>query len=280
MPVLLDNATKRRLVYVKRLFFHGHEHIGYDTEFDKMIAIHHFDNAVELLLKCCATKLNVSFRRSHYIKFPDLWDEINQRTPLPKKTEIFQLHDFRSNIQHWGTSPFSTEMVNRFDVYVSDFLREVIEQVFGLDFEDLQMSSLVEDKTLMKILAIAENAFQKREYKKCMRFAAAAFNRALRQQRKDFGLFYSSFKNEELEILEDRVSILSLGIDYMKYKEYKKIAPYATWDVDNENINYCVPLWEQFSAENQEELESKAFSRDNASFCLGFVLDCILRWQL
>jgi hypothetical protein len=84
---------------------HGHEHIPYGTELDRMIAIHHFDNAVELLLKCVATEHNIAFKSLH-VTFPDLWNQVNQRYELPKKTEMFQLHDFRSDVQHWGISPF------------------------------------------------------------------------------------------------------------------------------------------------------------------------------
>jgi len=66
MTAEIDNATKRRLIYVKKLFLHGHERIPYQTEFDRMIAIHHFDNAVELLLKCVATKNKLSSLRNKY----------------------------------------------------------------------------------------------------------------------------------------------------------------------------------------------------------------------
>ena len=37
----MDEETRKRLIYVKRLYTHGHEHIPYGTEFDRMIAIHY-----------------------------------------------------------------------------------------------------------------------------------------------------------------------------------------------------------------------------------------------
>lgn len=280
MPVEIDDATKKRLIYVKKLYLHGREHIAYQTEFDRMIALHHLDNAVELLLRCVATRYGVTFRRSLFVTFPTLWDEVNQRFPLPKKTEMFRLHNFRSNVQHWGISPFSSEVVNRFEVYVSDFIREVLEQAFGLNFEELFMSSLVEDKTLRKILTIAEKAFEKGEYTKCVRFADAAFNEAFWEQRKNFGFFVPFGKKEFLEETVDIVHILAMGIGYRDYRKYKNFAPRATWDDEKENIRYPRSLSEVFRGKGTDELEKEKYSRENAVFSLNFVLDCLLRWHL
>ena len=169
----IDSVTKKRLVYVKKLYLHGREHVPKQTEFDRMIALHHFDNAIELLLKCVATKLNIAFK-TRFVNFPDLWDNVNQKVQLSKKTEIFQLHDLRSDVQHWGVAPFSSEVVDRFDVYVLDFIKEVLTKVFGLNFEELFMSSLVEDALLRKLLSIAESALEQKDYVKCMRYADAA----------------------------------------------------------------------------------------------------------
>ena len=285
MTAEIDNVTKRRLIYVKKLFLHGHEHIPYQTEFDRMIAIHHFDNAVELLLKCVATKYDINFR-SHHVRFPDLWNEINKKIPLPKKTEMFQLHDLRSNVQHWGLSPFSTAVVNRFDIYVLDFLREVVKEAFELDFEELFMSSLVKDKTLRNIITIAEKAFNVQNYEKCMRFADAALNRALNQQREKHRLFVLPGFEEEplkmlaeyLELLANRVFVLQLGVDYLKYSKYISLS--TNWDEEKENIYYPGSLLDVFGANNRyRELEKKKFSRENALFNLNFVLDCLINWH-
>ena len=278
MPEEIDDATKRRLIYIKKLYLHGHEHIPYQTEFDRMIAIHHLDNAIELLLKCVATKLGISFR-SQYVRFPELWNAINERTPLTKKTEIFKLHNFRSNVQHWGISPFSTEVVNRFDVYVSDFIREVMKQVFKTDFEELFMSSLVEDETLRKILTTAEKAFERGNYKKCIRFADAAFNRALQQQREESRFFVYSVK-EEIREIADIAYTLALGVNYIDYKKYKKFSPRAEWHEREQNVRYPVPFWETYDSEKAKELKEKMYSRENALFNLNFVLECILKWHL
>lgn len=278
----IDNVTKRRLIYVKKLYLHGHEHMLNETEFDRMVAIHHFDNTVELLLKCAITKLGVALKRPLYVPFPRLWDTINGEVSLPKKTEMFRLHNFRSNVQHWGVSPFSTEIVNRFDIYVSDFIREVMKEIFEVNFDELFISSLVKDETLRKILTIAEKTFEKKNYEKCMRYTDAAFTIALRRQEEEFGVHASSILPEvDVEELEEAVSMLVLGIDYIKYEKYKRFSTRTEYDYSEQNIKYPKSLLEAYGAESEVlDEKEKFFTRENALFNLNFVLDCILRWHM
>ena len=283
MAIPIDDVTKRRLIYVKKLYLHGHEHIPYKTEFDRMIAIHHFDNAVELLLKCAVSRLGITPKRPLHVAFPNLWNLINERVPLPKKTEMFQLHKFRSDVQHWGMSPFSTEVVNRFDIYVSDFIRDVMKQIFGVDFEELFMSSLVKDEILGRILAIAEKAFVKGNYERCMRHTDAAFNLALRLQEEKFWIDSSSDLPEvDIEELVEAVTMLTLGIDYMRYAKYSSFSTRTKWNFDEQTIEYPRPLVEALGGGEEKFLEKKKafFTRENALFNLNFVIDCILRWQM
>ncbi|MBF8303207.1 MAG: hypothetical protein HW396_1488 [Candidatus Dadabacteria bacterium] len=46
----------RRLVLAKKLYLHGCGHASAKDEVSRMLAIHNFDNAVEIVLKCVATK--------------------------------------------------------------------------------------------------------------------------------------------------------------------------------------------------------------------------------
>lgn len=285
MSVIVDDASKRRLVYVKKLYLHGHEHILYQTEFDRLIAMHHFDNAVELLLKCIATQFGVTFHKP-YVSFPVLWERVSEEyqrrieSELPKETEMFQLHNLRCEVQHLGLSPFSSEVVTRFDVYVSDFVTQVMQDVFSIDFKELFMSSLVEDTMLRKILATAEKAFEEKDYTKCVRYADAAFNEALSMQREKFGFSLFSVTEGAVEVLADIVLILALGIDYIEYAKYKKISPppCGTWNKEKESVSYVPPFEEVFA--KQDTLLNKLYSRETAFFSLDFVLNCILRWHL
>ena len=48
-----------RLVLAKKLYLHGCAHSNLKDQVSRMLAVHHFDNAVEMVLKCIATNLAV-----------------------------------------------------------------------------------------------------------------------------------------------------------------------------------------------------------------------------
>ena len=88
----ISNETKKRLVYAKWLFIHGQEHANEGSEVSRMIAIHNFDNSIELLLKCIATKYDIVFTKKQDYSFKQLWDYIEKkRITLPLKTQMINL---------------------------------------------------------------------------------------------------------------------------------------------------------------------------------------------
>lgn len=274
----MDEATRRRLVYVKKLYMHGHDHVANGTEVDRMIAIHHFDNAVELLLKCVATVCNVPLRVR--TTFPDLWNEVNKKFILPKKMEMFRLHSLRSDIQHLGVSPISLTIVNRFDIYTDDFIRAILKDVFDLEYGDLFMSCLIEDEKVRGLLTKAEKALDMGNYKESVELVSAAFSLVYLQESGKLGI-YSSFSPSSdiddfseiefcLDDIIDNISILALHIDFKNYSEFRKIAPKAYWRRDA--FYFQEPFFGKGSKED-------AYTKEDALFCFNFVLDCLLKWH-
>ena len=266
----IDEATRKRLTYVKRLYTHGHEHIPYGTEFDRMIAVHHFDNAIELLLKCVATKYEISFRNPLRVTFPTLWDAVNKEykerrgSELPKKTEMFQLHDFRCDVQHWGVSPVSLDIVNSFDVYTLDFIQIILDSVFGLEYNELFMSSLVSDTEIKGLLIDAERCFADENWKEVIHKASIAFALAKREALIKRGRYRVPTLGEGFIQKDSVLDVLVLGIDYEEYKKFQKNTP---------TVFLLTPP-------SIQETGKLNYTRKNALFCFNFVLDSILRWRL
>jgi hypothetical protein len=278
MSIENNDILKKRLVYVKKLYMHGHEHIPNQTEFDRMIALHHFDNAIELVLKCVAAKFDIKYK-SNSVSFPDLWNVVNEKILLPKKTEIFQLHDLRSDVQHWGVSPFSSEVVDRFDVYVHDFMKEVLNSAFGISFEELFMSSLIRNKMLRELLSASETAFEKKDYLECMKYADAALGEAFSLKRQEFRLRADLDDSDLITRLADVVSIIALGIDYIEYEKYRDISTGAYYvESCKEVILPGKPLREMFGGD-EPIANPKVHNRKNAFFSLNFTLNCLFKWH-
>lgn len=264
----IDRVTKRRLLYVKRLHMHGQEHMK-GIEFDRMFAVLHFDNAIELLLKCMAASYDISFKRLH-VRFPDLWNKVNEKykekfgTKLPRKTEIFHLHGIRSNVQHWG-SPFSLDVLEGFDECTHAFVRETLESVFGLKYEELFLSSLIEDEKLRTLLTDAERFFNDKKWKDAIEKISKAFALAKREAQKRRRLSIVPRETLGLGDIDERVGILALGLDIEEYGGFMKNTP------------ALIPMGETPVIQWIGEYD---FSRENTLFCLNFALNSILKWRL
>lgn len=262
----IDKVTRKRLIYVKRLHMHAQEHISKGTDFDKMVAVHHLDNALELLLKCVAASYDISFK-SAFVTFPTLWNRVNERyeeeqgSKLQKKTEMFHLHRIRSDVQHWGVSPFSLDAVKDFDEYMHSFIQTILNSVFGVKYNELFMSSLVNDITIRGLLTDAERYFADENWKDTVIKASVAFAFAKRK----------ALRNRNLSTVprigEGGVDVdtLALGLDIEEYKRFFEKTP-TVWLTGEEPIT--------------RERRELNYTRENALFCFNFALDSILRWRL
>jgi len=269
----IDNVTRRRLVYVKRLHMHAQEHILHGTEFDRMIAVHHFDNAIELLLKCVANEYEISLGDPLRLTFYDLWSKVSKEykqrlsSELPKKTEIFQLHRIRSDVQHWGTSPFSLEFIEDLNEYTQDLIPTILTSVFGLEYNELFLSSLVKDARIRTLLTDAERYFTNEKWKEAIAKVSVAFALAkVKALRKRHLIPTVPMMRTGLEVTDERVDILALGLDFEKYRKFMENTPAVLFPLREE------PVIQWIGKLN--------YTRENTLFCFNFVLDSILRWRL
>jgi hypothetical protein len=158
----------RRLVIAKKLYLHGCSHASNKDEISRMLAIHHFDNASEIVLKCVATNCKVVSSSKHEYKYKDLWNEfLKKDINLPLKDQMFSLHDLRNIIQHQGDIP-PVEAIIKYKGYVEDFFKKVSIEIFNIPYEKLYLSQLIKNETLKEKLFEAETAIEKREFKQCI----------------------------------------------------------------------------------------------------------------
>lgn len=158
-----EETEIRRLVLAKKLYLHGCSHASNKDEVSRMLAIHNFDNAVEIVLKCIVTKHQVKPSRK-YFYFEELLEKLKE---LPLKTQMRELHNIRNLVQHQGNIP-SGETVIKYKGYTEDFFRDVVKKEFDISYDKLYLSDLIESKKLKKKVLEAEKAFEKKEYKRCI----------------------------------------------------------------------------------------------------------------
>lgn len=174
---MTDSSSEiRRLVLAKNLYLHGCNIASTDDTVSRLLAVHHFDNAVEIVLKCVATEYGVVDSARDEYRFKDLWNEVdgaveeNKGWNLPMKQQIFSLHDLRNIAQHQGEVP-SSESVRRHMGFVESFFQDMCHEVFEISLDELYLSQLIEHQEVREAIQTAEEAYEEEEYERCIRKA-------------------------------------------------------------------------------------------------------------
>lgn len=277
----------RRLVLAKKLYLHGCGHASAKDEVSRMLAIHHFDNAIEIVLKCVATNCGgVSSSRQEH-RFKDLWNEIVQQgMDLPLKDQAFSLHDLRNLIQHQGDIP-SVEAVIKYKGYVEDFFKKVCSEIFNVPYEKLYLSQLIKNEKLREQVLEAEAAFEKGEFKQCIELCDEALTSASFEEADIFrtaGMLtgYSGASEEFKEVInKDYPEKYKEKEFYELAKELSKailqlgLAATGMQFLDEYRMDF---LKHSQIIETLEDLTGKEL-KDSAEFSLNFVTNLILKWQ-
>lgn len=273
----------RQLVLAKSLYLHGCSHASGNDSVSMMLAIHHFDIAIEMILKCMAAHQGITPERGKYFYFDELLRRVNG---VPSKEQVRSLHEVRNIVQHQGDMP-SMESVIKYKGYTEDFFREVCCQVFDIHYEQLHLSVLVDGELLRECLLKAEQAFENGDLKQCIALCDDVLRSAIFDEA---DLFYRAGEltgywgaGEELRMV--------LGKDYLqKYeeKDYYDLArelrgAILQWGGAATVMQFLGEYRLDFLQHMQIVKTSEDLSgvelKDSAEFCLSFVTGLILKWQ-
>ena len=192
---------------------------------------------------------------------------------------MFQLHNLRSDVQHWGVSKFSLEIVGRFDIYAQDFIEETIKSAFDIEYKNLFLGSLVGDIKIREFILSAEKNHAEGNWKDSVHKTAVAFAYGKREFLKKINLFRGFWtpptmsalapwdaETKKIETLRESVEVLAMNLNFEKYQEFQDKTP--TVLVFGEE-NYDI-----------QEIGEIEYNKENASFCINFAIDAILKWNL
>jgi hypothetical protein len=277
----------RRLVLAKGVYLHGCKHAMNKDDVSRLLAIHHFDFTVEILLKCLATKYNVLGSARKELRFKDLWDGIvNKGTKLPLKEQIFSLHDVRNLAQHAGVVPPYEEVI-KFKGYVEDFLKIVVENEFGIKFDELSLAELIENVQLKQKIREAEQAFSRDDYDECISKCADA----LMDATFDIGNVFEKAGMLTRYFGADKELMDVINKNYpekYKDKEFYELAKELSKAIHQLGMastgmqfldEYRSGFIRFMKILNQGDKASKDELKEWAHFSLNFVTNLILKWQ-
>lgn len=277
------NNLIKRLVLAKKIYLHGCSHAFNKDLVSRMFAVHNFDNAVEIILKCIAEKKKIRPRGKYY-NFEDLLNGIKEYPHF--KTQIEGLHYQRNLVQHQGDVP-DIETVIKYKNYVEDFFKEIIKKNFDLSYNELYLSRLIKNKELKEKVMEAEKTFGEKKYKECIKLC----DKALITATFDVGdIFYKAgILTSYWGVGEEFRRAINKNYSE-KYKEtnfYNLAKDLSKAILQGFTASTVMQFLEEYKMdflkhrERVENLQNLAESelRNQAQSSLDFVTNLILKWQ-
>lgn len=289
---MVDSITMKRLVIIKQIFSQGKEQRQKHTQTGNMLACHHHDMSIEMLLRMICTDLNIKLKLKED-GFWRIWELVNTevqkkfKADLPLMHEIEALRTARNSIQHAGTVPSDLD-VERFEGHAITFLEDTIKKVFDKDWNEIRLSELINDTTLKGHIKAAEDLICQNDFMNSIENLSIAFeigkDKALENIYENYWAkiltpltFYEIEKwmgdravrelKGAFEKTENMLSIIALNLDYRDYMNFKKKSFRIVWSAQKSEPSARGGL-------------AKEPTIEDADFCYNFVLNSFITWEL
>jgi hypothetical protein len=292
--------TMERLVFVKHLYETGVDQSQSVNPLNakSILTLH---DAAELFLYLVSEE--VGFKAPY--QFMEYWGKVKQHSSmkLGQKSEMNRLNKARTNLKHQGIRPGQSD-IDSLRVGTQSFFEENVPKVFGIDFYDISLISLVNDDVVSAHLERAQRNLQNGRFDESACDAALAFAKALGDSKRRVGMagekigmgpyplrfgqpianetFYkSSFTGQSEDLardieksmssLTDALTILALGIDYRKYAKFDYLTPIVLRLVSGDHVLQ--------SSGARSNRYNEIVSEEDIQFCIDFVVESWLQMQ-
>ena len=255
----LTQYQLERLAFIRYLFKLGIQH-AVDPGPQSSVAILLFHDAVELFLELVSQKLHAKPADSFMKYFSQLDEKLEPSPPLPLRENMRRLNDARNALKHKGLRPDRSDLEHYSNVVIR-FFEEVTPRIFEVDMDSVSLVAVVRCETARKYLYAAEAAHREARAADGSGACAEAFDELLSDYEKRHGdrwgqspfssgrylhdpwffdeklsrieeQFKESIEdlNEAVKVLQERMRLLSLGLDYRRYVTFRQLTP-KVWHV-------------------------------------------------
>lgn len=296
----LQASIVSRLVLSKRLFQRGVvEYAKGGNEEAMALAVLPFHDCMELFLQCVADEVGVKDTKGLPLpKYPGKIKDATQKSMI-RPSVLEKINSLRVALKHHGLLP-GAAAVKDLSAEIEDFLEKNSSEFLGRSFRDVSLGGLISDVEVRGHVKAAEAALEAGGYKETLEALAVAFHvltgasasarapRALQprmeldtvlvdpndapslKDSEENGRFQRMIKgmNQRYERLVDVVEALQLGVDAGNYLRFRYLTPHVYWRGSDGQWR---PTWTEHTALHD--------TKENALFCLTFVIDAALRVQ-
>ena len=280
----LGEVDLKILVLAKAMYLRGCSFVNNKDEISRMLAIHTFDNAIEIVLKLLAKIRNIVPTKKDRWEFYDLLEKTYKDGVL--KIQISELHQQRNQVHHAGDIPAS-ETVIKYLAHTEDFFKDVCQKEFGVPYQELSLASLITNTDLRDLFKKAAQLFEEQKYKESIGYSEDVFCKTVFDVADIFskaGILTGYFKGgDELgEIIkDDYAEKYKNSVHYEFAKEISKaflqlgMSTTAMQFFDEYRIDF---LRHRKRVENLDQIPKENL-KDEVGESLNFVLNIILKWQ-
>jgi hypothetical protein len=168
----------------KQLYEHALDHSRTGAAADKMIAVHNFHNAIEIVLRAILLEHEIRVERELNIDFEQMLSNIDQFPKftekgqrLPYRQELRKLNSVRNLVQHHAHEPEGSAM-EEWRVFTRRFLTQAVSEYFGEDFDALTQLTFIADIRLQRLLALSKSGQEQLDWSGALTTSKLAFEYA------------------------------------------------------------------------------------------------------
>jgi len=218
---------------------------------------------------------------------PAIWSILDStfkkdfKRPLPNGRQMMELKEDLKEVLGGGEVP-DQDGIDQLHTSLGTLLEDVSVALLQTHLGDLDRSLRIEHREVADVLHEGFLAFRSSEFQKSIRCSAIAFSLALESFRQEINelsragmLDPSLFLLDHpvplhLRIAEKDILLLALGYDQELYEKFTSIIPTSVLKVDEGEEPRLVVS--EFST-------TTLASEENASFCLDFAAETVLKWE-
>jgi len=286
--------VSRRLLLAKQFYLHAIEQSRAADSLNRLVAIHNFHIAVEILLKAILLEHGIRSDKTLNIDFEQMLSDIDNHPPfkanqirLPLRQELRNLNQQRNLAQHHVVEPHSTALDDcRF--FVHEVLAHCFRTYFGVSFDSISRVNFVADEKLRALLVRAQEGLASGDVDDSVSASSAAFEYAvpilhevlpseglnstffIESRLRDRGLDLSPISeairktHERIRSSEVFAATIGSGISLARLSRFRKSVPHTT-------LASAGHPW--FHARQDP------YTTEDAAYALDFVIDAIIKWQ-
>ncbi|BDQ31142.1 hypothetical protein NZNM25_01460 [Nitrosopumilus zosterae] len=280
-----DSVILKKLALSKQIFQRGLIHSQSETNVDKLMAVILFDLSTETVLNAIITSIDSSKTPSD--GFPSLLNQVESMLTsatlggIPDRANILRVHSIRNDAQHDARYPNNSE-VSDCQTYTRDFLKKIVEQVWGLNFEQISLADLIQNEKIKNILKDADLALERKEIQTAINESVMGLEKTLSivggslvggsltylfDQIVTTSSFDGMKGNDEItrsfKKIQETLRFVSLGLDYSKYLKFKSITGQPLFTLGNDKPK------DFFDQKKDPAL-------NDAEFVVAFAIDSVL----